>query len=47
VSADAAAGAGYCPSHKHLEEPLDGPREDLEVLDGVETEAPAVAGAAV
>jgi hypothetical protein len=37
----------YCPSHKHLEEPLDGPREDLEVLDVVRTEAPAGAGVPV
>jgi len=37
----------YCPSHKHLEEPLDGPSEDLGVFDEVQTEAPAGAGAAV
>ena len=37
----------YCPSHKHLEEPLDSPLGTLEVLDGLQTEAPAGAGAAV
>ena len=37
----------YCPSHKHLEEPLDDASEGVEVLDGLETEAPAGAVAAV
>ena len=37
----------YCPSHKHLEELLDGPPEEVEVFAGVQTEAPAGAGAAV
>ena len=37
----------HCPSHKHLEDPLDGVSEGLEVLDGLGAEAPAGAGAAV
>lgn len=39
-------GREYCPSHKHLEEPLDGSPEGVEVLDGGGTE-PATAAAAV
>jgi hypothetical protein len=40
-------GRDYCPSHKHLEEPLDGPVvEDLSVLATSGTEAPTGAGAA-
>jgi hypothetical protein len=39
-------GRDYCPSHKHLEEPLDGVVEDLGVLDESRTGAPAGAGAA-
>jgi hypothetical protein len=40
-------GRDYCPSHKHLEEPLDGPDvEDLSVLATSGTEAPTGAGAA-
>ncbi len=38
-------GRDYCPSHKHLEEPLDGLVEDLSVIDGPETAVPAVVGA--
>jgi hypothetical protein len=40
-------GRDYCPSHKHLEEPLDGLVEDLSALDESRTEAPAEVGAAV
>jgi hypothetical protein len=39
-------GRDYCPSHKHLEEPLDGVVEDLTVLDESQTRAPTGAGAA-
>ena len=38
-------GRDYCPSHKHLEEPLDGAFEDLSVLEESETEALTGAGA--
>jgi hypothetical protein len=39
-------GRDYCPSHKHLEEPLDGVVEDLSVLDESRTGAATGAGAA-
>ena len=38
-------GRDYCPSHKHLEEPLEGPFEDQSVLEESDTEALTGAGA--
>jgi hypothetical protein len=41
-------GRDYCPSHKHLEEPLDAsPVEELSILEEDATEAPTGAGATV
>jgi hypothetical protein len=37
-------GRDYCPSHKHLEEPLEGLVEDLSVIDESRLEAPAGVG---